>query len=117
MTDLSPNEGMFVNQRERFARYWPLAGSLILLLLTGLVLWLWLTAPHLINPWAVADGLAAGALPKETTQMMAALLPVVVLMLCFFAFVVTLLLFAAFANERRLVRLVRRLDKPSSRNQ
>lgn len=117
MTELSPAEAAFVAQRERFARYWPLAGLVILLLVTGLVLWLWFAVPHMINPWAVADGLAAGTLPTPTLELMAAMLPVVVLMLCFFAFMVTLLLFASFANERRLVRLIRELDGQTTADQ
>ncbi|WP_200382724.1 hypothetical protein [Thiococcus pfennigii] len=78
-------------------------------LLFGLAAWLWLSAPVLVDPWFVLDGLASGAFSEGTIRLMAAMLPVVVL-LCLLVVLVSLLLaFAVFSNERRLIALIRRL--------
>lgn len=115
MSDLTTADAAFVQRRQRLAGLWPVAGAAILLSMTGLVGYLWLEVPYLIDPWFVADRLATDTLKLSTLHLMAAMLPVVMLMLCLFVFVITLLLFAAFRNERRLVRLIRQLDRQSVR--
>lgn len=108
---ISSSQKLFVEKRERLAKSWPVVGIVLLAMLTAFVVWAWLKTPYLINPWVVFESLRAGTLPESTANLMVAMLPIVVLSLLFFAFVVVLLFFVAFSNERRLIRLVRKLDQ------
>ncbi len=105
---LSKTELLFVEKRERLTKHWPAFGVGILLLLIVLACWLWLKTPYLLNPWAVGVGLENGTLPESTMALMAVMLPIVMLMFLLFACAVVVLLFVGFANERRLIRLLRR---------
>lgn len=82
----------------------------MLLLVVVYGVWLWVKMPHLINPWQVVASIEAGALSDSKIGVMVVMLPVVVDTLLLFTFVVILLWFVAFYNERRLIRLVRRLE-------
>lgn len=109
MSRLEPSERAFVEKRAGFAKSWPPVGLASIGLLLGLAAWLWLSAPVLVDPWFVLDGLESGAFSEGTIRLMAAMLPVVVL-LCLLVVLVSLLLaFAVFSNERRLIALIRRL--------
>ena len=107
---LTTAERSYIKKRERLTRYWPFAGGGILALLFVLSIWLWIEVPHMINPWAVSASLKQGILAESTASLMAAILPVIMLTLLIFAGIVVILAFVAFANEHRLIRLVRRLD-------
>lgn len=106
---LSAEERLFVEKREILTRRWPWVGGILLLLLATLTVWLWLTVPYLVNPWAVSAGFASGTMPESTTLLMAAMLPVVMLTLLVMIAIVVTLAFVAFHNERRLIGLVQRL--------
>jgi len=114
MMSRSPADTLYLAKRERLAKSWPVAGGIILLLLAALAAWLWLKTPYLINPWLVFEHIKSGTLPESTATVMVAMLPIVVLTLLVFAAVVVLLVFAALANERRIIRLLRRLEQESS---
>ena len=81
----------------------------MLLILLGGAAWLWFTTPFFINPWATIEALDQGALPPTTLHIMGAMLPVVVLSVLVLLITLLLIAFAAFSNERRLIRIIRRL--------
>ena len=110
---LSPKEKSFVESREKRAKYWPFFGVLSLALVAGYGAWLWLKMPRLINPWHVIERLEAGDLSDSTMGVMAVMLPIVVAAFLGFIFIVVLLWFAVFRNERQLVRLIRMLEADS----
>lgn len=110
---LSQTDKAFVEKRERRARYWPFFGAALLVMVTTYGAWLWLKIPHLINPWHVIERFEAGTLSESTMGVMAVMLPIVMSLLLVFAFTVVLLWFIPFRNERRLIRLVRELQKAS----
>ena len=107
---LSSAEKKFVEKRERRAKYWPYFGSASLVLVAAYSVWLWVKMPHLIRPWRVIESLEAGTLSESTMAVMAVILPFVMAMLLVFAFLIVLLWFVAFYNERRLIRLVRKME-------
>jgi HAMP domain-containing protein len=107
---LSSAEKKFVEKRERRAKYWPYFGAASLVLVAAYGAWLWVTMPHLIRPWRVIESLEAGTLSESTMGVMAVMLPFVMAMLLVFAFIIVLLWFVAFYNERRLIRLVRKME-------
>ncbi|MFC1580287.1 hypothetical protein ACFL4N_05180 [Thermodesulfobacteriota bacterium] len=71
--------------------------------------WLWLSVPFFINPWAVISGLSSESIPDSTTFTMAALLPLVVLTCLFVLVAGVVFSFAAFSNEKKHIRIIRRL--------
>ncbi|MGD2127870.1 MAG: hypothetical protein PVJ33_13005 [Lysobacterales bacterium] len=106
--NLSPMDRLYLEKRERMVRYWPWAGGALLLALLALAGWMWWNVPHLVNPWAVSMEIRAGTLSEASTLLMAAMLPVLALTFLVFAVVVVVLGFAVAANERRLLRMLRR---------
>ena len=108
--NLSPMDRIYLQKRERMVRYWPWAGGALLIALLALVGWMWWNVPHLVNPWAVSMEIQAGTLSDGSALLMAAMLPVLTLTLLAFAVVVVVLGFAVAANERRLLRLLRRTE-------
>lgn len=107
---LSPAEKKFVEKRERRVKYWPYFGAASLVLVAAYSIWLWVKMPHLIRPWRVIESLEAGTLSESTMAVMAVILPIVMAMLLVFAFIIVLLWFVAFYNERRLIQLVRKME-------
>jgi len=104
---LSAADRLYLEKREQLARYWPWAGGILLLLPLLLSAWLWFEIPYLVNPWAVSSEILAETLPATTAMLMAAMLPVLMLTFIVFVIAMVLLAFAVFANERRLLRMVR----------
>lgn len=113
---LSKADKVFVEKRERRAKYWPLFGTALLVTLVTYGAWLWLKVPHLINPGHVIERLNAGTLSESTMGVMVVMLPIVIAALLVFTFVVVLLWFISFRNESRLIRLVRGLQEASERD-
>jgi hypothetical protein len=107
---LKATDSIFISRRSSLVRYWPVAGSVLLLMLTGLGGWLWIDVPWLINPWEVMEALEAGELPESTLILMAMLLPVVMLACLVFSVLFVLLAWLGFANERRLLEIIDRLQ-------
>ena len=110
---LLPTDKAFVEKRERRTKYWPYYGASLLVIVAAYGAWLWLETPHLINPWRVIESIEAGTLSESTMGIMTVMLPLVMAALLVFAFVVVLLWFVSFNNERRLIRLVRKLEADS----
>lgn len=108
---LSQADKAFIEKRESTAKYWPLFGTVLLILIVAYGAWLWMKIPHLINPWHVIERFETGTLPESTMGVMAVMLPIVMAVLLVFAFVVVLLWFIPFRNESRLIRLVKELQK------
>lgn len=103
-------DSTFISRRSSLVKYWPIAGSVLLLMLFGLGGWLWIDIPWLINPWEVMQALEAGKLPDSTLTLMAMMLPVVMLACLVFSVLFILLGWRGFANERRLLEIIERLQ-------
>jgi hypothetical protein len=107
---LTDNERAFIDKRRRLIAIWPWAGGGIIAGMLGFASWLWLAVPMMINPWATMRSIEAGSVEETTLIMMAVMLPILMLA-CLGALVVMIaLFFAAFSNERRLIKIVDRLD-------
>ncbi len=99
----------FVERRARLTRTWPAVGSVVLLGLGGLVVWLFATNSLLVNPVRVAQGIESGGISDETLAFMAGLLPVAVLTSIVVVFAVLVLSFKMAANERRHIEIIEAL--------
>ena len=111
---LTATDSKFIAKRDFLTRHWPVAGTGLLLMLAGLAVWLWVDVPWLINPSEVMDAVEAGTLPDNMLTLMAMLLPVVVLACFVFSVLFVLLAWRGFANERRLLEIIARLQAKSS---
>ena len=114
---LLPADKGFIEKREKRAKYWPFFGIASLAAIVAYGAWLWLRVPYLIDPWHTIEQLEAGQLSESTMAVMAAMLPLVVMLLLGVVFVVVLLWFVPFRNERRLIRMVRQLESESADKQ
>lgn len=109
MKPLNAAEQEFIAKRTRMVRAWRYGGPLTLLLTLGLPPLLWLQSPLLVAPWEVVRRITTGELERGTLELMAVLLPVVVLALCGVLLVMLLYLHLALTNEQRLLGIIAHL--------
>lgn len=107
---LTEQERVFIERRAKLVRSWPVVGTGCLGVVLCLATWLWFTRPWFINPWAVFSSLREGSIPASMIALMAAMLPVMVLSCLFVLAVCLVFCFAAFANERKHLEIIRRLN-------
>ena len=109
---LARREREWLASRRRLVRRWPLVGGACALGLIALIAALWWRTPLLLDPWMLAGRLRDGSVDQATLMLLAALLPVVMLVLFGVMFVLLLLLGVGMASERRLLDTVARLAAP-----
>jgi membrane-anchored protein YejM (alkaline phosphatase superfamily) len=101
----------FVERRRRLARSWNLVGTALLLILVGLGATLYFRMPFLANPLRVMDLLKEGTLERSTMELMAAMLPIVVLLCLSVTAIIVVFGFAIFSNERRYIAIIDELEQ------
>ena len=107
----------FLKKRSFFARWWNVVGSVMLAVLGGMGLWFFIRVPNFINPLHVIEQLQSGTLQQSTLVVMAAMLPIVVLGLLLVCCTVIGFGFAVFANERRYLRIIAKIQESGDRSQ
>lgn len=112
--EITDEDRRFLAGRARRVRTWPYVGGALLCLAFGLGLWLFVSKPLLANPFVVLSRLESDSIPDSTLTLMAALLPVTVLMCVLLVIAILLFAFSAFALERRYLAMVQRRDGPSA---
>lgn len=90
----------FIERRRRFVRTWPLVGWLLLILLSGLAVWLYIRSPLLVNPFEAASRLSDGTVDNSTLAPMAGLLPVMTLTCLVLVSTIVLFAFHPFLMRR-----------------
>ena len=103
---LAPEDLAFVERRRRALRSWPWIGGASLALLTALAVWLFVRTPNLVVPGRAVNEALSGRLEQSTLMVIAALLPTSMLALLAVAGAAIGLVFAARANELRLLKLL-----------
>jgi fatty acid desaturase len=104
--ELPESDLQFVRRRAALVRAWPWVGTALLLVVVGLWGYWFFSGMLLANPWAVARGLERGTLRHDTAQTLALVGAVAFLAIGFLLLALILLLWAAMANERRLLRII-----------
>lgn len=105
---LDTSDESYIARLTKLVNSWRWVGAFLFALTVGLFLWLWIRAPLMINPWETAGRIEDESLDASTGMLMAAMLPVT--MIGLFLCLVSIIVFAyvAFANERRLIDIIRR---------
>jgi hypothetical protein len=104
---LSEPQTAFLVKRQRRLRYLPYAGAFIGATWWGLVVWLWLAHPLLVNPFEVQQRLQSDMLADSTLVLMALVLPLAIDMCLLLTLVVIVFTVIAFTIERRYAEIVR----------
>ena len=103
---LTENELAFLQMRRRFLRFWKIAGFSTLVFLTGLFSWLYFKVPNLVNPFHVQRQIESNALTPSVLKVMAALMPLMMVLAFFLSVAIILFGFSAYANERRYLKII-----------
>lgn len=104
--DLNDRNKRFLAKRRRFARSWPLVGTLLLLGISTLLAWLFLRNPLLANPFEVASRLGAETIEQSTLILLAGLLPLMFLACFSILFIMILFGFTVFSNEKKYLKII-----------
>ena len=103
---LAENDLAFLQMRRRFLRFWKIAGFSTLVFLTGLFSWLYFKVPNLVNPFHVQRQIESNALTPSALKVMAALMPLMIVLAFFLSVAIILFGFSAYANERRYLKII-----------
>ena len=103
---LAENDLAFLQMRRRFLRFWKIAGFSTLVFLTGLFSWLYFKVPNLVNPFHVQRQIESNALTPSVLKVMAALMPLMMVLAFFLSVAIILFGFSAYANERRYLKII-----------
>lgn len=114
---LSNEEERFFAKRARFVKTWRYVGAIMLTMLFGLIIWLFLSNPLLINPFVVLTRLNNDSIPDSTITLMADMLPVAVLMCIVLTVTVVLFAFITFSNEKKYLTIIQRESHKTSFSQ
>ena len=108
---LDTSDESYIDRRTKLVNCWRWVGAFLFALIAGLFLWLGMRAPLMINPWETAGRIEEESLGAPMVMLMAAMLPVT--MVGLFLCLVSIIVFAyvAFANERRLIDIIRRYQE------
>lgn len=101
----------FIEKRRKLVRWWNLVGLAMFAGLATFVAWMFSAQPRLVNPLHVVGELEAGTISQSTIEIMAAMLPVVVLGLLIMTGVMISFAFAMIGNERRYLKVIDQLTE------
>ena len=107
---LAGHQQRFVMRRRKLLRTWRVVGPLLLLFLVMAGVIMFFSYPLMFNPYEAIDRLEAGTLEDSTLQLMALLLPIAMLMVFFMLMVVVLFSFAAMANDKKYLAIIKDLQ-------
>ena len=106
---LTDQEAAFIRRRESLIRSWPWMGRSLILAVVALAVYLYTRNPLLVNPNAVRRALDDQSVPPVMMSLLVSFLPIAVSACLVLMLVIVMLAFAAFGNERRLLKIIRRL--------
>lgn len=106
MMQWTPEERRFLEKRKKIVRLWPYTGALMLTVLTALVIFLYTTAPLLIDPFETASRIRSEAVSDATLRVSALLLPIAFGTICLLLVALLWVMHLAFENEKRYFALL-----------
>lgn len=102
----------FIDKRKKLHRYWPIMGTTMILMMLGLVIYLFIRTPKLINPFLVIELIKANTLDPRTMILLAAMCPVLTIFLLVTVAVVIIYVWAFMVLEGRYHKILDDIDKP-----
>jgi len=103
---LTDSDRRMIHRRRRSLRSLPTVRWLFPLIWLGACLWTWLRFPLLSNPWALQGHLARRDLSRAGVETLAAMAPVLVLLLQILVIAFIWMGFQMLRRERRLIELL-----------
>jgi hypothetical protein len=107
--ELSNEEMYFLAKRARLVKAWRYVGTVLLVGVIGISAWLFRFRPLLADPFTVLARLNNDSIPASTMALSAALLPIMFLICMVLALAILLFTFAAFANEKKYLSVIRKM--------
>jgi len=101
----------FLNRRKKMLKWWDYLGPVLFLIVIGYVVFVYFKAPLLINPFEVLSRIQAGTIKGSTLEFMAAILPVVIIAICFVMIALVAIMYAASINEKKYLKIINDLRK------
>ncbi len=103
---LAENDLAFLQMRRRFLRFWKIVGVSTLVFLAALFSWLYFKVPNLVNPFHVQRQIESDTLTPSALKVMAALMPLMMVLAFFLSVAIILFGFSAYANENRYLKII-----------
>lgn len=103
--DVKVTDETFIARRRRAVATWPYAAVAIWCGLGVLLVWMNQSHPELVNPYAVAEQLAAGTYAQSSLELAAIMLPVALVMWFVIVAIFVGLAFLPIHNERRFLKM------------
>ena len=107
----------FIDKRKKLHRYWPIMGTTMILMMLGLVIYLFIRTPKLINPFLVVELIKTNAIDPRTMVLMTAMCPVLTIFLLFTVAVVIVYVWAFMVLEGRYHKILDGIGKSDATEQ
>ena len=107
--NLTEKEQLFLEKRTRMTKLWLIIGTVLMLLIIAVMVHLFMSSPFLINPFYVFRGITSESIPASTLTLMAAILPIVTVILFVSVIIMIALGFVIFSNEKQYQNIIKRL--------
>jgi len=111
---LSEHDHAFLKKRKRLAALWTIVGSLMLVTLGAIFLWVFFQTPYIANPLLVAEAIKQNAIEDSVLITAAMLLPIVVMVLFVTVAIFILYGFSIISNEKRYLSMIEKLQSVQS---
>jgi hypothetical protein len=108
---LSGKDAEFVAKRRQLISAWRYVGGLLALAITGFALYLWLRVPLLGNPLETARRVESGDIAQTTLLLSVVMLPMVMSLLWVVVAALIVVIYRAFAHERRHISIIEKLQR------
>ena len=103
---LNDNDRRMIEKRRRSLKHLPVALWLFPTIWLAACLWTWIRFPLLCNPWALHSRLSRGAVGKSLLETLAAMAPVLTLLLQLVVIAFIWMGVRMLQRERRLIELL-----------
>lgn len=114
---INQEDDKFLKNRKKLHRYWPAIGTLMIVMMLGLVIYLLVKSPNLINPFLVIEQIKTNSIDPRTLALLAAMCPVLTVFLLSTVLVVIIYVWAFIILEARYHKIIDNLGKPEVKEQ
>lgn len=101
----------FLERRNKLIKAWSYTAILLMLLLLGLALGLYLFVPLFINPYQLIAALKTQSLDYGTLELLAAMVPLLVLMIFLVLLSLIGFMHSMMQNEKRYQKIIRQQNE------